>query len=261
MPVFAPPTPGDNDLGQQLILKSRNQIQPWTAYLGTDLTRTSNVGLSENNASHDLIWRSAAGVSFSPRLSDRFIGNFSISQDVFRYDRFNEFNFESLNVGAGVSTRVPFLRGVGATVEFNYNRLTSDGYGSELFSEKTVEFTLYRNFILSRAHYFYALAGVQLGWADPEEASRDEFSALLGYHVRVARNFEVDLFYRAAYYYYTDASRDDVNQTVQLNARYNLTKWLAVNAGLSTIFNSSDRVGFDYDVVNASVGIFAYFKF
>lgn len=261
MPVFAPESPGDEDLGQQIILKTKNVYQPLTVFLGTDLSYTSNVGLSEGNEQEDWISRTTLSAIYAPRFGNYLQGNISISQDVFRYDKFDELNFESLNLGAGLTYNLWFLYGVNAHLVFNYNRLTSEGYGDEIFSNRSLSFSLSRNFILSRAHYFYVASGVELGWSDPEQAARDEFTLLTGYHVRLARNFEIDILYRLGFYHYTEVDREDVNHTFQLTARYNFTKWLSVNASLNASFNESDRTGFDYEAINTGVGAFVSWKF
>jgi hypothetical protein len=261
MPTFAAQSPGDDDLGQQIILKSKNVYQPLSIYLGTEADYTSNVGLSENFEQEDWFWRTTAGAVYAPRFGNFLVGNLSVSQDIYRYDKFDDLNFESLNLGAGLSCNLWFFYGINAGVEFNYNRLTAEGYGDEIFSNRSLTLTLSKTFILSRAHYFYVIGAGELGWSDPEQAARDELTLLAGYHVRLARDFEVDLFYRLGFFHYTEIDREDVNQGVQLALRYNLTKWLSVNASIGGVFNNSDRPGFDYEVLNTTVGAFVSWKF
>ncbi|MEO7931549.1 MAG: hypothetical protein ABIT76_00175 [Chthoniobacterales bacterium] len=261
MPIFASESPGDNDLGQQLILKTKSVYQPLTAYLSSDATYTSNVGLSDSFEQGDWFWRTSLGVNYAPRIGNYLLGNFNISQSVFRYDKFSELDFESLNIGAGLAYNLWFFYGINAGLEFNYNRLTANGYGDEIFSDRTLTLTLSRNFILSRAHYFYVVGGAEAGWSDPEQAARDEFTGLVGYHVRLARSFELDLSYRLGFYHYTEVDREDVNQTILLAARYNFTKWLSASASISGSFNQSDRTGFDYNALNTGAGFFVCWKF
>lgn len=261
MPVFAAQSPGDEDLGQQVILKSRNVYQPFSIYLGSDAVYTSNVGLAKNFEQEDWFWRTTVGAIYAPRFGNYLLGNIHVGQDIFRYDKFDELNFESLTIGAGLTYNLWFFYGINAGLEFNYDRLTSDGYGDEIFSDERVTLSLSRNFILSRAHYFYVVGAAQVAWSDPEEAARDEFTLLTGYHVRLARNLELDLFYRLGFFHYTELNREDVNQTVQLAARYNFTKWLSANATVGGTFNDSNRRGFDYQALNTSVGFFVSWKF
>ena len=261
MPVFAAQSPGDDDLGQQVILKSRNVYQPFSVYLGSDAVYTSNVGLADNFEQDDWFWRTTVGAIYAPRFGNNLLGNIHIGQDIFRYDKFDELNFESLTIGAGLTYNLWFFYGINAGLEYNYDRLTSEGYGDEIYSDQRLTLSLSRNFILSRAHYFYVVAAAQAGWSDPEEAARDEFTLLTGYHVRLARSFELDLFYRLGFFHYTEADREDVNQTVQFSARYNFTKWLSANASFGASFNDSNRTGFDYQALNTSAGFFVSWKF
>jgi hypothetical protein len=261
MPTFAAESPGDDDLGQQVILKSKSVYQPLSLFLGTQADYTSNVGLSEGFEEEDWFWRTTIGATYAPRIGNSLLGNLTVSQEVFRYNKYGVLDFESLHLGAGLSYNLWFLYGINAGVEFAYNRLTADDYSDEVFSNRTLTLTLSRNFILSRAHYFYVISSAEMGWSDPEQAERDEFTFVGGYHVRLARNFELNLLYRLAYYHYTQVDREDLNQTVQLTARYHLTKWLSANASIGGTTNDSDRRGFDYETLNTSVGAFLSWKF
>ena len=261
MPSFAAESPGDDDLGQQVILKSKARNQPIAVYGGMDLSHTTNVGLTDDFQEDDWLWRSSLGVTYSPRFGNYLLGNFSLSQDVFRYDEFDELDFESLNIGAGLSYNLWFLYGINAGLAFNYNRLTAEDYGQEIFSNRTVTLTLSRNFILSRAHFLYLVGGANTAWSDPEEAERNEYTALAGYHVRIARDFEVDLSYRLGYNHYSEIDREDLSQTLQLTARYSFTPWLSANASISGSFNDSDRSRFDYEVLNTGVGFSLFWRF
>lgn len=260
-PTFTAESPGDDDLGQQVILKKKQVYEPFSINLGTDLTYTSNVGLSETFEQEDWFWRSVLNATYAPRFGNYLLGIFSVTQELFRYDEFDALDFESLTLSAGVAYNLWFLGGINASLQFDYNRLTSDDFGDEIFSNRTINLTFSRNFILSRAHYFYVASSLELGWSDPEAAARNEFTLLGGYHVRLARNFELDLIYRAGYYHYTEIDREDFNQTIQLSARYHFTKWLTANANISGIFNASDRNGFDYEALNTGAGIFVSWKF
>lgn len=260
-PSFSAESPGDDDLGQQVILKKKEVYEPFSITLGTDLTYTSNIGLSEAFEQEDWFWRSVLNVTYAPRFGNSLLGIFSISQEFFRYDKFDALDFESLTFSAGLAYHLWFLGGINASLQFDYNRLTADDYGDEIFSNRTINLTLSRNFILSRAHYFFVASSLELGWSDPKEASRNELSLVGGYNVRLARNFELSLVYRAGYFHYNEIDRNDFNQTVQLSARYHFTKWLTANANVSGIFNSSDRNGFDYEALNTGAGIFVSWKF
>ena len=261
MPNFTSESPGDDDLGQQVILKAKSEYDPFSVYLGSDAIYTSNVGLAESFEEEDWFWRSSLGITYAPRFGNYLQGNLHVSQDVFRYDKFSVLNFESLSIGGGLNYNLWFLYGINASIGFEYTRLTSEGFGDEIFSDKSLNLSLSKTFILSRAHYFYVAGGARFSWSDPEEASRDEFTLVAGYHVRLTRNSEMDLSYRLGFFDYTEVDREDFNQSVQLAARYNFTKWLSANATIGGIFNDSNRRGFDYEALNTSVGFFVSWKF
>ncbi len=261
MPTYAAQSPGDDDLGQQVILKSKNEYQPLSAFAATNILYTSNVALTDGFEQEDWFWRSTLGVTYAPRFGNYLLGNISISEDIFRYDKFDVLNFESLNISAGLAYNLWFFYGINAGLEFNYTRLTSGGVNEEIFSNRSVSLALSRNFYINRAQYFYVVGGAEIGWSDPQEAERDEFTLLGGYHVRLSRSFELDLSYRVGYYHYTQIDREDVNQSIQAGARYNFTKWFSANASVSGVFNGSDRTGFDYQALNTGGGLSFNWKF
>lgn len=261
MPDIASESPGDEDLGQQLILKRKQDVKTLFVFAETNANYTSNVGLTDGFEEEDWFWHTSFGAIWQPRLASNLIGNVSISQDFFRYDAFSELDFDSLNVGAGLTYNLWFFHNVSASLQLNYNRLTTGNYNDEFFSNKSVILGLAKNFLLSRAHYIYAGGGANLGWSNPSEAQRNEYALYLGYHVRLARRFELDASYRVAINNYTDIDRTDLNQTIDLGVRYHFTPWSSAAAFVSGGFNDSDRTGFDYNVLNTGAGISLNLRF
>ena len=257
---FTAASPGDDDLGQQIILKSRKEYQPITASMSTGITFTNNVGLSAQFSQEDWLWQSGLNVSYEPRFSNYAQGFLGISAEAFRYDEFNEFDFESTTLSAGIDYHLQYLGGLNAGLRFDYNRLTSD-FGEEIFSNRAATITLSKIYIINRAQYFYTSANVALSWSDPARAARNEYLLSAGYRLQVTRGLNMSLLMRLGYYEYTETSREDSNEVLQISTGYSVTQWLTANASLSYGFNQSNRTGFDYEVLNGSLGIFLSWKF
>jgi len=125
MPDIASESPGDEDLGQQLLLKRKKDVKTLFVFAETSANYTSNVGLTDGFEEEDWFWHTRFGAVWQPRLGPNLIGNVTLTQDFFRYDAFSELDFDSLNAGTGLTYNLWFFHNVAASLQFNYNWLTS----------------------------------------------------------------------------------------------------------------------------------------
>lgn len=256
----APSSPGDADLGQQVILKRREKVEPLTAAMSIGGFATNNAALSHDNAEHDFFLVGDALVSYQRRLTKDLLGDLSVRQSVFRYDRFDELDFESLNIGGGVTYVAHSLWDMAFSIRYNFNRLTDGSKHDEFFKNHTLTLGAFKTFPLAKAHYLYAGYASTFGWSDPVAPQRDEHGLYGGYHLNATRSLSADLFYRAAYFDYVN-NRDDINQTVAASLKYEPTKWLNVTLSTSLGFNNSNRNQFDYNVLNGGGTLAASIRF
>jgi hypothetical protein len=251
----APSSPGDSDLGTQAILRNQFAPQRWLVFGEIAGYYTNNVALTRRSTFDDYFMVATFGASYRPKITEQLEAEITARGSQFRYREYDQLNFTSLDFGGGLSYRVPQLGGVTLFARYNFNDLISEESGDEFFQNHTITTGAQKIFPLARAHAIVLGAAAQWGFADPEEAERDEYSIYAGYHVELTRSFHADLFYRAAYYRYSAADRDDVNQNVSASVRYRLTDWASVNASASFGFNRSSEEVFDYDVINSGGGL------
>lgn len=71
------------------------------------------------------------------------------------------------------------------------------------------------------------IAPARFPMADPQESTRHERSLFAGYHAQLARRVEGNLLYRCDFYFDPEGNRRDVNQTVSVALRCQMTDWLS----------------------------------
>ncbi len=255
-----PSTPGDNDLGEQWILKEKKKPQPFSIFADLNGFYTDNVALTRDFPQNDKFLVSSYGASYQPKIGDKLQLEFTAKQSSFRYDEFDILDFDSLNIGAGATYVIPKIWNIAVFARYNYNRLTDTEHQREFFRNHTISMGLQKAFVLTRSHYLFAGYASQFAFSDPELSRRDEHGIYGGYHLNITRSLETDLFYRIAYFNYV-GSRYDINNTLSAALRYNITKWASITASASYGWNRSDQEVFDYEVFNTGGGLSVNVKF
>jgi len=257
----APASPGDQDLGEQWLLKFKEKERPFVLMADFAGYATNNVSLVERGTYRDQFLVGQAAVSYQPKITESLLAEFTFRQAFFRYRRFTELDFDSQNMGSGLTYVAPRLWNVAFYGRYNYNRILDAREQNEVFTSHTFTMGLQKSLILSRAHYFYAGYASQLGISHPVSAERNEHGAYAGYHVNLTRSLQADLYYRAALFDYSEGRRRDWNQTASSSLQYYFTKWLYGYGSASFATNDSNRLGLGYDAFTAALGLNATVKF
>jgi hypothetical protein len=251
---LAPPSPGDPDLGQQVILKRREKTTPFSAFANVTGFYTNNAALTNAAQVDDFFFVGEVGVSYQPRITRDLVAEITVREAAFRYAKFDELDFESLNLGAGLTYVVRPLGGIALTARYNYNRLTDGSDHDEFFNNQTITVGLLKSFEFSKAHYVYVGYSSIFGFSDPVAPERNEHGIFAGYHASLTRSISSELFYRVALFDYHEG-REDWNQTLAISLKWDVTRWFNVAATASGGFNNSNRDVFDYDVFNTGLSL------
>ena len=99
--------PGDADLGEQQILKRVEEYQPFTISVGTPFYWTSNVALTRSGEQSDFVVAPAAAAFYEPRITNTLYGLIDVREQLFYYDRFDNFDFGSFDFEVGFRYLVP----------------------------------------------------------------------------------------------------------------------------------------------------------
>jgi len=127
--------PGDADLGEQQILKRVEEYQPFTISAGAPFYWTSNVALTRSGEQSDFVVAPAVAAFYEPRITNTLYGLVDVREQLFYYDRFDNFNFGSFDVEVGLRYLVPQWHNLLLRLEYDYNRLTEKNSFAAFFSK------------------------------------------------------------------------------------------------------------------------------
>jgi hypothetical protein len=254
--AFAPSSPADSDLGEQVLLQPAQTYQPFSAWTNWSAMWTNNAQLLNNSNSPDTVLTGTVGGSYLPHLGGNLFADFSAEQSIFRYANNGSLDFNSLQLKAGFVYVVRELGDLALFSHYTYDLLTVRGFNRQIYADQTLSFGARKTFALNRANLLYSsfTADFALGGA-PAYALRNEFSLLAGYQLSLTRNVKLDLYYRASAQDYRYSSRADFNQLIGGGLTLEVTKWLSVQAISSIGINTSTESTYSYFAANLGGGI------
>ena len=261
-PGYAPPSPSDEDLGEQRLLVPDARYKSLTLFANASEFYTSNAALTNGGAQGDWFTALQFGGSWVPRIKGSLFGEVSVLQQLYRYAEFSNLSFNSLDVGGGLIYAFRDLGDLSAFARYNYNLLTDASASNSIFYQQTIRLGLQKPFVFSRAQS--ATVGLQTdlnldGW--PDYALRNRFALLLSYQANLTRKLQASLFYQLAYFPFLDVDRRDWNQILGAGLAYNFAPWFSVNASVSASFNDSNENFYTYNVLNTGAGVSAVLRF
>lgn len=182
-----PSSPGDPDLGEQVILKKREKPTPFSIAADVSGFYTTNAALTDVAEEDDFFLVGQVAASYQPRLANALFGEITVRQSAYRYSKLDELDFESFNIGAGVTYVAQPLWGLAFSARYNFNRLTDGSEHDEFFKNQTLTLGVLKVFELSKAHSVYAGYSTIFGWSDPVAPQRDEHGLFIGYRANLTR--------------------------------------------------------------------------
>ena len=268
-PGGAPPTeqaiasPNDTDLGEQQILKRKEEYQPFTISASVPVYYTSNVALTPSHELSDVVTAPVVAVYYQPRLASNLYGVVDARQQLFYYGKYNSFDFGSLDLEAGLTYIVPEFHGLILHGEYDFNRLTSsDRVLDEFFQDHTLILNAELPLRINRAQQLALGADVNLSLAaDHQSPRRNDYEAYAGYTAFLTRAFSINGVGRVVVRDYHQNDRTDVSEVFSFSANYQLTPWWAVSAIATFAHSDSNQDIFDYNVANAGAGMALTAKF
>lgn len=261
-PLFAPPSPSDSDLGEQRVYVTDTRYKAFTLFAGASEFFTTNARFSHEGQQGD--WFSALqfGATWIPRITGNLFAEASVQQQLFRYARFSDLSFNSLDVGGGLIYVFRDLEDLSVFARYNWNLLTDATGGGTLFQQQTIRLGLQKPFIFSRAHSAVVSLQTDLNLGGfPAYALRNRFAFLAGYQANLTRNITASLFYQIAFLPFLDPGRQDWNQILSAGLAYAFNKQLSLSTSVSASFNNSSDSFYTYSVFNTGVAASLTLKF
>lgn len=261
--TLAPESPGDSDLGEQVILQESNQYQPLTISLQQRGVFTSNAGLTEHAELDDLYSYSELDIRYIPRITNRVFGNFSANYGLYRYSDHSALDFDSLETSAGLMGLFPGFNNLVAWTNYNYTRLSDGQFGhGELLNDHSLELGLYYPIPIGERHFAFGsyLSAFSLA-GEPEYTRRDQHGVTLGYVFLPVEKVELSAYYQLFAYDYRKGGRRDLFHDLGLGVEWEITRNINVGLQGSYTINDSNIRGGDYTVgeLGASLNVVVRF--
>ena len=254
---LAPSSPGDNDLGEQVILKRQTKNTPFIFTLGTSINYTSNIALVDRGARGDAFFLAQMALTYQYKIRDNLILDAGVSEGIFRYDKYTAFNFNSFNIGAGATY---LFKGLAFSLRYNYNQLTNNDF-YPFFRQNSITIGAQKTISINSAVFTYFGATARINFNSPVITQRDEYNLFLGARAALTRSLTLDAFYRGGWFNYNEVNRNDFNQTFAASLRYSPRPWVALTASTSFGWNISSQSFFSYRVGNAGLDLGLVLKF
>ncbi len=261
--LHAPPSPGDSDLGEQLLLVPQSTYEPWTLFGSAGVFFTDNAALEEaaDLIDDDVYFTAEAGVTYLPRVSGNLFAELSARYKTYQYDDRSDLSFDSLRTDAGLINIFRDFYDISIFGSYTYRRLTDRDF-DEFYRNHSIIAGVFVPVRLgpNQSAYVSALADFSLS-GGPDTARRHEYSGQAGYIYRPLEILEFDVSYRFSYLDFTEVGRADINQYVGAGVTLKPAEWveLSLTGGYST--NDSDLDGADYDVGTVGGSLSVTMKF
>lgn len=254
--AFAPESPGDDDLGQQLILKESERLR-WLYFMADTFGYWSdNPANLPEDSDDDFFWGARVSLGAQPRIAGRLYLDGFLSQQVYRYDRFDVLDYEYFEGSAGFIYLEPRLWDATFFAQVLYNRMTNDDFGSTIYDGWSVRAGIQKSFLFDRRNSLHVnLMGDWDVEIDVDALDRAEYIADVAYQFKLMRDLVFSLSYRFTWFDYREVDRTDYLNLFGASVTWSPRPWLDVYLAATFSDNESDVDVFDYQAVNSGGGL------
>lgn len=254
-------TPGDADLGKQVILPLRERAHPWSFFASAADYYTDNVTLSKFNRQADGYLFAEAGARYERKLTESLTLEATVRQGFFRYHDLNSQDFNSLNAGTGLYYNWKELWGITVFGRYNFERLSDEGFGREFFRNHTLSVGAQKTFAFDGGNSIYVGYTSIFGFAQQSAAQRHEHTLYAGGQAHLTQSLDADIYAKLALFDYRQGNRRDMNGIAVAALTYHFNRHLSVNASYSFVFDRSNQSRFDYDAGTTGGGFTFRYEF
>jgi hypothetical protein len=252
---FAPASPGDDDSGQQLILKDSPRERWWSAQFDSFAYWTDNPANLPTGGEEDVFWGSQLRLGAQPRLMNRLYADLSVSQQVYRYDEFDFLDYEFFETSLGLIYVEPRLWNSILFAQARYSRMTTDDFGEDVFNSFSLRGGIQKSILFDRRNSLYLnLMGDFDLDTDVRQLDRFEYIADLGYSFKIMRDLVVSASYRFTWFDYRKVDRADALHLIGANLTWSPRKWIDIYLAGTFSINESNVDVFDYEAANVGGG-------
>lgn len=246
---FAPETPGDEDIGQQLILKRNEKYEAFSVMLDSGYFFTDNVAQTRRGAEEDSFFVGGGTFSWQPRFSNRIYGNVTVAQHWYFYDKFDVLDYESGEATAGVIVLMPEIWNTLWYANYFYQRITQGIDSTPIYETHNINLGVQKTVLIDRKNSLNLglLASLVMD-SSPSELERNEYTASVGWNYKLKHNMFFSLSYRLLCYDYKDFDgRVDWNNNFGATFVYRPREWMDLAASWNYTLNESNKEAFSYN--------------
>lgn len=238
--------PADESFGRQILLKPEERAREFLLTGDASIFYTSNAALTRDHAIDDVFFVADAVFAWTRAIHQDLQFQASGHFSLFRYNDTPSLDFDNIGAGLGVIWAPQFASGVVFFARYDISKLLHRD-GNDLLTDNEFSLGAEKIVILGRSHALSFSLGGAVGITDPYSAQRDILSGAVAYHLRLARNLELDFSYRSSVYFYSGGGRTDLNELASGALTYHFNRWASLSAFGSYSFDRSNRSVFDYD--------------
>lgn len=259
---FAPESPGDDDIGQQLILKEAERERWLNAQVDTFSFWSDNPANLSKGEDADVFWGSQISLGAQPRLAERLYLDAFVSQQLYRYRENSFLDYEYLQASLGLIYLEPRLSDSIIFLQGQFGRATSDNFGQGVLNSCSILGGIQKTVLFDRRNSLYMnLMGDWDVATDVNNLEHAEYIADLTYRFKIMRDLVLSASYRFTWFDYYNAARSDGLNIVGLYLNYSPYKWMNVYAGGTFNINDSNVDAFDYQATNLGGGLGIQIRF
>jgi len=259
---FASRSPGDSDLGQQLLLKPRVNPNSFKFWLDSSYYWTDNAANQATHKAQDYFLATGVNLGWQQRLAGRYYGDAYLGQHWFRYDSMHQLNYENAEASLGMLAILPELKNSALHLHYYYQRITRQ-FGDPIYEAHNIRVGLQKTFLIDRMNSINAGIISSFGVsAAPSRLQRHEHSLQLGHSLKFSSKWVLSTNYRLAYYdYFNFGGRADWFQIMGSSLTYKACKNFEVSAGYYFTVNNSNNSFFDYQSQLGGLNLMAKIQF
>ncbi|MDX2081317.1 MAG: hypothetical protein SFU53_11085 [Terrimicrobiaceae bacterium] len=259
---FAPTSPADPDLGEQLLLTKKQRYRPFSINANWSTTWTSNAFYTPSNPSSDVLMSAGAELVALPHLGGNFFLEGTGSFRGYRYFRNPVLDFNSVDATAGVLKVFRELWDIGVYGRYEYSGLFNPRSGGELLHEHSLVVGARKMFQFSRAHALFvsAEADFTLG-GEPEYALAHDFTFFAAHQVQWTRFVQTSFYYQMQALSFLEGGRADLRNNFGFSVNLQPLRWLTVYSTTWLGWNASTEAEYEFFVANLGGGVGASINF
>lgn len=259
---FAPASPGDSDIGQQLILKEVPKNRWFRAYADAFAYWTNNAANTASGEVSDWFWGGRIGAGYQPRIASRWFLDFDLSQQLYRYDQYEVLDFESLEATASVIYIEPRLSNLLFFAGIHFNRITNDDWSGDLVNSFSIRAGVQKIFLINRRHSIHvSLMGDWDVSTDLDVIDRHEYIGDIAWRLKIMRDLILTTSYRFTWFDYKQIDRADALSLAGVSLSWMPRKWLELYLSSTFSFNQSDIDFYDYESTSLGGGVGVKIRF